>query len=638
MATDVIINLRAEDNFSGALGNFGNIVTGIQSAVHLLGDAFRAFSGFAMEGLDAIASYERLEASLQSLVASQLLQSGAAENMADAMAQAGTEAEQLVQWNEELAIRSPFTSEGVAQAFRMAMAYGFTTDEAKRLTEAMIDFSAGTGATEASMQAIARALGQISATGKVTGGDMLQLVNAGLPVVEILAEGFGVTTEELMKMREKGLLPATEAIEYITTYLETNFAGAAERQANTWAGLQGTFADLKAMGLREFFGGLFEAIQPVAVEFASWLQGPGLELLAQWGERLGDATNKIVNLVLAVVDAGVGSLEFQNVLEDLLTGFFSPETADRISRIAQQLGILGEIIADAGINSAEFRDAFGSFFGTIDAQVISDWLTELDSVMADVIVSVDWSRVGDAFGDMIENIMSTSIDGSQSELLPAIGNAINDFLLGAMGYVSWNELGQALTDSLVAYFRYEFRVDAIQGAWQQIGADITAGLAMGISFENIRNNITTFVSNVVNYFKTMLGIASPSTVFAEIGRNIVLGLIGGFTSMISPLISIVSGIVSAVLSIFQPVLDILGFDTSGDGSLGGRTPTAPTLPGDGTPMTGGTVVNQYFAGATINVGAWDEIAYDCIYPNPFIGATGGQLGPPGGGSTSGGGR
>ena len=144
--------------------------------------------------------------------------------------------------------------------------------------------------------------------------------------------------------------------------------------------------------------------------------------------------------------------------------------------------------------------------------------------------------------------------------------------------------------------------------------------------------------HIINPIKDALGIASPSTVFMQIGKDIVLGLIGGFGSMIGTLGIVVQGIVDTVLSIFQPVLDILGFDTSGDGTIGGRTPTAPTLPGDGTPMTGGTVVNQYFAGATINVGAWDEIAYDCIYPNPFIGATGGQLGPPGGGSTSGGGR
>ncbi len=270
--SEVRIDVVAHDNFTGVLGNFGSILTGVTSAISLAGDALRAFGGFAMEGLDAIASYERLSASLTSLSASQILQAGAAESMTQAMTMAAPQAEELLKWIQELAIKSPFTSEGVAQAFRMAQAYGFTAEESKRLTQAMIDFTAGTGASEYAMQQIARALGQISATGKLTGGDMLQLVNAGLPVAQILADAFGVTTAEIMAMREKGLIPAKDAIEAITVYLETNFKGAAENQANTWAGLMGTFADLKTMGLREFFGGLADVLQPIAVGFATWLQ------------------------------------------------------------------------------------------------------------------------------------------------------------------------------------------------------------------------------------------------------------------------------------------------------------------------------------------------------------------------------
>jgi tape measure domain-containing protein len=335
MTATVVVDIVGRDSFSTTLGNFGNIMTGISSAVNLVGDAFRAFTGFAMEGLDAIASYERLEMSLTSLVASQMVQAGVAEDVASAMGVASLKAEELVKWNEQLAINSPFTSEGVAQAFRMAMAYGFTVEEAKRLTEAMIDFAAGSGASEYAMQQIARALGQISATGRLTGGDMLQLVNAGLPVAEILADAFGVTTAEIMKMREQGLIPAQDAIEAITVYLETNFKGAAQAQATTWAGLKGTFEDLKAMGLREFFGGLFDALQPFAVAFTTWLQGPGMTLLGALGDILGGLVRNVLDrfsefapvmetinesflLFSGLIQIGLSPLEaFQKVLEKL---------------------------------------------------------------------------------------------------------------------------------------------------------------------------------------------------------------------------------------------------------------------------------------------------------------------------------
>jgi tape measure domain-containing protein len=228
------------------LGNFGSIMTGVESAINLAGQAFRTFAGFAMEGLEAVASYERLSLALTTLNASQLLQAGAAKDMASAMDVSAVKAEELLGWMQDLAIHSPFTLDGVAQAFRLAMAYGFTADEAQRLTQAFIDFSAGTGASEYNMQLIARAMGQISTAGKLMGQDMLQLTSAGLPVAQILAEAFGVSTEEIIKMREDGLLPAAEVIEALTVYMETNFKGAADNFGSSSAGYS-TFCNLSRL-------------------------------------------------------------------------------------------------------------------------------------------------------------------------------------------------------------------------------------------------------------------------------------------------------------------------------------------------------------------------------------------------------
>ena len=65
------------------------------------------------------------------------------------------------------------------------------------------------------------------------------------------------------------------------------------------------------------------------------------------------------------------------------------------------------------------------------------------------------------------------------------------------------------------------------------------------------------------------------------------------------------------------------------GSIGGHSTggtTTGSTGGTGTLSSLATTVNQYFQGANIYVGSWDEIAYDCIYPNPFVASTSGQLG------------
>ena len=576
MAT-VSIDVIAKDSFSGILGNFGNIISGIESALNLAGRAFSAFTGFAMEGLEAIASYERLEMSLQSLVASQLLQSGAAEDMTEAMAAAAIKAEELVAWNEELAIKSPFTSEGVAQAFRMAMAYGFSADESKRLTEAMIDFAAGSGATEYAMQQIARALGQISATGKLTGGDMLQLVNAGLPVAEILADAFNVTTAEIMEMREKGLIPAKDAVEAITVYLETNFQGAAEAQANTWAGLQGTFADLKAMGLREFFGGLFETLQPLAVEIAEWLQGPGLERLSEWGAQLGEMTQGVVSLATSL----------PSVIERFRE-FFSSNFGDGL---------------------ANFREFFSQFSQDI-APVVEEHFPRIASLFADL------GR--DVLPDVVAmfNYISEWFVANQDLIVGTVERLLIMFeQLLVILRAAWNILAPLLTGIIALGTTIGTALMSIFTQFDNVGSRIVDGLIEGLRTGALvlAANIAVFVANLVNNFKALLGIASPSTVFFSIGKDVVQGLINGIASMFPTLTSVVNTLFNLI--------------TGGSGGTGGATGDATGLLGGSTGTTGGrdmgilttggvlsggTVTNNYsFYGTVYMSGVGPEGTYDC---------------------------
>lgn len=208
----VSIIVQGEDRASGPLGNVGNALGGIGTiaggilTAGLIERIASGILGLGRTALDSYANFERLGLSLQSLVARELVQTGQAKDVTSAMDAAGGKAKELQGWIQKLAIQSPFKQSDVAQSFRQAMAYGFTADEAKRLTQATIDFASGSGASADSMNTIALALGQIKAKGHVAGQEVLQLVNAGLPVTQILAKGFGVTTGQLQKMIEKGLV------------------------------------------------------------------------------------------------------------------------------------------------------------------------------------------------------------------------------------------------------------------------------------------------------------------------------------------------------------------------------------------------------------------------------------------------
>jgi tape measure domain-containing protein len=566
-----------------------------------------------MEGLEAVASYERMGVSFEALAASQMLMSGAAEDMNEAYAMTAGIAEELLDWSQQLAINSPFTQEGVAEALRMAMAYGFNTEEAQRLTEAMIDYTSASGQSEHAMSRIALALGQISATGKVTGQDILQLTNVGVPAMQILADHFGVTTAEIIKMRADGLLPAEESIEAITVWMETNFAGAAASFAESWAGLMGTFEDLKAMGLREFFGEMLEALQPLAVEFAEWLQGPGMERIAEWGQVLGQFTADVIEKIPQIIES----------IQPLISVFQNGFTAFNASGFLAGLDVF-----------------FASLFDTM-AAYIDTWATGSgpDELSDRIVAFLDGLGTGSEADSKalqaMQNVLAALVRAVGNMDWSAIGRAID------LAFVEWSQetsisidtgLANALSgnnETLNAIDKWfaDLSIEAgksIDKWFADLSIDIGQGIMNGLNQLDI--NAQKWVDDhIINPIKRALGIASPSSVFMQIGRDIVSGLIIGFGAMVGSLINVVAGIVDTILAIFQPVLDVLGIDIGGStstGELGGRsTGTAPGSPTGtgGVLSTAGGVINNFYG--NVYFGDMGQLGYDCPSPHPLMAAS-----------------
>jgi len=279
---------RGLDNLAKQGSRVGDVFKGVFGA-QLLQSGINAFRNLAKEAVGVYSSYESLSLSLTQLSAKEMLVSGEADSMAEAMNRSGGAAEQLLGWVEELAMISPFDAQGVTNALRTAMAYGFTTEEAKRLTAATIDYASASGASVESMNSIALALGQIKAKGSLAGQEVLQLVNAGVDVNGTLARAFNVSTEEIMRMRDQGLIPADQAIEAIVQTLEVDFAGAAANASDTFGGLISTLDEVKDIGLREFFGGVFEELKPVMQELIELMSDPAMiENLQESGKALGE--------------------------------------------------------------------------------------------------------------------------------------------------------------------------------------------------------------------------------------------------------------------------------------------------------------------------------------------------------------
>jgi tape measure domain-containing protein len=323
-STTLRIVIQGVDNASGpigkvnrALGSMATIAGGIISA-QVINRITQGIGDIAGAAFGATADFERLNMVLQTLAARELLNTGQATSMAEALGLAAPRAQELVKWVQQLAIKSPFTEGTVATIMQTAMGYGMASEMAQDLTRALANFSAGTGRTESQVELLGLALGQVYAKGKLTGEEMRQLTNAGIGVNEI-ARALGISVGEVATQMAKGQITAQRLLPALIAVMNKDFAGAAERMSTSWAGLASTWEDIKAIGLREFFAGTFAAIQPLAQQFVAIMSDPAtMAKLREWGTVLGThvagALQMVTRLFFAFQQHGVpGILSLLNL-------------------------------------------------------------------------------------------------------------------------------------------------------------------------------------------------------------------------------------------------------------------------------------------------------------------------------------
>lgn len=254
-----------------------------------------------------------------------------------------------------------------------------------------------------------------------------------------------------------------------------------------------------------------------------------------------------------------------------------------------------------------------------------DWAA-LSQQFADGVRNIDWVRVGEvirtgigiAMGALalFSEVLITMIDRTDwGAVASALASAIAGVVAGLFGYVNW--------DALMVDFKNGF---------VYIGQQALNGLASVwgyTAWANFANDLRNGFNYIVNAVKDFLGISSPSTVFASIGKSIVDGLIAGWNATVGSFLTAIGTTIEDIGNLFGIDLSGLlgGSDASGLGTAGGGTGTSGGTSGGGS--GGGTVINQYFY-ADVNVGAMsDLISFDCTV-NPVVTSTyptvGGGLG------------
>lgn len=140
-----------------------------------------------------------------------------------------------LEWVRQFAVDTPLDLAQAANAYARLKNFGIDPTNGSLL--AMVDAMAASGQGLQMLERLTLATGQAWAKGKLQGEEILQLVEAGVPVWEMLEKATGKNAAELQKLSSAGKL-GRDVIQQLIDEIGKKYVGASEKMAKTLDGIQ----------------------------------------------------------------------------------------------------------------------------------------------------------------------------------------------------------------------------------------------------------------------------------------------------------------------------------------------------------------------------------------------------------------
>ena len=241
-----------------------------------------------------------------------------------------------------------------------------------------------------------------------------------------------------------------------------------------------------------------------------------IDKVNEWNAANGKATNYVIDNLADAQSALVDYIEMQG-----LQGYAANEAADTIQgSIASMKAAYDNFITGLGDENADMAELITNLLGST-VTVAENLLPVVERVLENIGVVVQ-----EKGPEMIEKFVSYAIDK-----LPDIIKLGLQIVIALVKGLAQN-LPQLVTGVLnMAATIIKTLVDSIPDVIE-VGKDIVRGVWDGIKAMGswIKEKVSGFFGGIVDNVKGVLGIHSPSRVFAGIGENMALGLGEGWES------------------------------------------------------------------------------------------------------------
>jgi tape measure domain-containing protein len=358
---------RSSDRFAGQFSRLGGTLAKFGKRAGLgLGIATAAGAGL---GLRIAASNEQAQISFTTMLGS------------------AKKASKFLTKLQQFAAKTPFEFPELQTAASSLISAGFQAKQVIPIMTTLGDVTSGMGTGAEGIQRATVALQQMSAAGKITGEDLNQLRDAGIPVFDLLASATGKSKAEISKLAASGKLGKKE-MNQLFDALETGggglkrFSGLMDKQSQSLTGLWSTFKDTLGQGLAKAITPMIPAIKEglkgASTVIANVLEGiPGA--IAKIKDIAGPIVQKIKD-ALPLIKTALGA--WVDAMGDVFK-FIKVDVAPVVQRVIASLSIginegnwsllgpalgnaLAKALRGAGAAVGAITSAIGSFLGKVD--------------------------------------------------------------------------------------------------------------------------------------------------------------------------------------------------------------------------------------------------------------------------------
>ena len=326
---------RSLTSASSRLKSFGSQISGIGKKLSTrLTIPLGVAGGIALK---SAANFERLKTQLNVLT-------GSAEEGSKAF-------ERLVKFSAG----TPFQLNELVKANNTLMGFGVSAEDAFKHLQMIGDISAVSGGD---LQGISVAFGQVAAAGRLMGQDLLQLINNGVPIIDMLSKSMGVAKSEIKELVSEGAVTFPVLVKAFTeaTSEGGKFEGGMAQLSQTISGVTSTVQDNLSIAFSELGKEIFKAfnVKELAKDFINFIKN-----LVDRFKELDSQTKKIiiviagiatvagpVLIVIGSIASGISALASGiSVAIPLLIKFTGAIKTLTVALVANPIGIIATAVA-----------------------------------------------------------------------------------------------------------------------------------------------------------------------------------------------------------------------------------------------------------------------------------------------------